>query len=646
MIPQDTVNLILDTARVEDIVGDFVTLKRAGASYKACCPFHDEKTPSFVVTPSKGIYKCFGCGKAGGPVQFLMDHEQYTYVEALRYIAKRYHIDIQEEEASPEEIQQRQHTESLHVVMDFAQKFYTSQLQTTEGRAVGMAYYSSRGLTPESVQRFGLGWAPASRTALIDAALAAGFKMELLEEAGLVKVNDDGTRIDKFRGRVTFPIHTVSGRVVAYSCRALSSEVSPKYVNSPDTPLYSKTRSLLGIFYAKAAIAKQDRCYLVEGNLDVITLQQLGIENVVASCGTSLTVEQIRLIHRFTSNLTIMYDGDKAGIKAAIRGIDMVLGEGMNVKVVFLPDGEDPDSFGRKHTLEEFKAFLDAEQKDFISFECDLLLEEAAGDPVKKAALINDVADSISRIPDEVTRSVYVQSTSERFGIEQDILFRRIISTRKKALEDARKDAERSERVSRSVSEPQPEARQAPVWTLESKVVAPFEKDILHFLLRHGRSPLVFPTDSPYSSGEEKYTVCSFLRAAMGADALVNTAYRAVFDAYVQMYDSGMNSDDAILRRLLDSEDRMVAEIAGDVAMDKYQLTLESLKASLTTTESWLVSSLPKVILHWQQARVQEWINSVLKRMEEPEADQMELMRDLMKFQGIQKQIKEKLDKE
>lgn len=636
MIPQETVNLILDTARVEDIVGDFVSLKRAGASYKACCPFHDEKTPSFVVTPAKGIYKCFGCGKAGGPVQFLMDHEQYTYVEALRYIAKRYHIDIQEEEASPEEILQKQHMESLHVVMDFAQKFYTEQMDTPEGKAVAMAYYANRGLTPESVKKFGLGWAPNGRTKFMDAALAAGFKMEILQEAGLVKVAEDGTVSDKFKGRVTFPIHTVSGRVVAYSCRTLSADVSPKYINSADTPLYSKTRSLLGLYYAKAAIAKHDKCYLVEGNLDVITLQQLGIENVVASCGTSLTVEQIRLIHRFTSNLTIMYDGDKAGIKAALRGIDMVLAEGMNLKVVFLPDGEDPDSYGRKHSLEEFKAFLDAGEKDFIEFKCDLLLEEAAGDPVKKAALINDVADSISRIPDEVTRTVYVQGTAEKFGIEQDILVRRILDTRRKALEDRRKDTSPAVR-----EEPAMPAHQV---VFNNRTLAPYERDILHFLIRHGRSTLVFPTDSPYYEPDVRRTVCEFIRGAMGSDTLVNEAYRAAFDQYVALYDAN-TPEDQMLRKMLDSPDRTVAMVVNDVAMEKYQLTLERLKASLTTTDSWLVASLPRVILSWQAARVQDWIDADLRRMAEPEADQLALMQDIMKFQKLQKQIKEKLEK-
>lgn len=637
MIPQETVNLILDTARVEDIVGDFVSLKRAGASYKACCPFHDEKTPSFVVTPAKGIYKCFGCGKAGGPVQFLMDHEQYTYVEALRYIAKRYHIDIQEEEASPEEILQKQHMESLHVVMDFAQKFYTDQMDTPEGKAVAMTYYSNRGLTPESVRKFGLGWAPNGRTKLMDAALAAGFKMEILQEAGLVKVAEDGTVSDKFKGRVTFPIHTVSGRVVAYSCRTLSADVSPKYINSADTPLYSKTRSLLGLYYAKAAIAKHDKCYLVEGNLDVITLQQLGIENVVASCGTSLTVEQIRLIHRFTSNLTIMYDGDKAGIKAALRGIDMALAEGMNLKVVFLPDGEDPDSYGRKHSLAEFKAFLDSGEKDFIEFKCDLLLEEAAGDPVKKAALINDVADSISRIPDEVTRTVYVQGTAEKFGIEQDILVRRILDTRRKALEDSRKDT--SPVAREEASQPlQPQV------VLNNRTLAPYERDILHFLIRHGCSPLVFPTDSPYYEPDVRRTVCEFIRGAMGSDTLVNEPYRAAFEEYVALYDA-RTPEDQILRKMLDSPDRTVALVVQDVAMEKYQLTLERLKASLTTTDSWLVASLPKVILSWQAARVQDWIDADLRRMVEPEADQLALMQDIMKFQKLQKQIKEKLEK-
>ena len=356
MIPQDTVSLILDTARIEDVVGDFVTLKRRGANYVACCPFHNEKTPSFYVSPSKGIYKCFGCGKAGSAVGFVMEHEHCSYVEALRWLAAKYHIDIVEEEESADEIARRQRRESLLLVSEFAQKFYASQLQTPEGRSVGLAYFRKRGLEDATIARFGLGWAPSGKTALVDAATAAGYKMEYLLAAGLAVQHEDGSVTDKFRERVMFPIHSVSGRVLAFSGRTLHADNPAKYVNSPETEIYIKSRNLLGIWFAKGEIARSGKCILVEGNVDMVTLHQLGITNVVASCGTSLTVEQIRLIHKFTENATIMYDGDSAGIHAALRGINLFLAEGLNVKVVLLPEGEDPDSFARKHTLEEMQS--------------------------------------------------------------------------------------------------------------------------------------------------------------------------------------------------------------------------------------------------------------------------------------------------
>ena len=412
MIPRETVSLILDTARIEDVVGDFVTLKRRGANYVACCPFHNEKTPSFYVSPAKGIYKCFGCGKSGSAVGFVMEHEHSSYAEALRYLAQKYKIDIVEEEETAEEIALRQRRESLLLVSEFAQKFFAEQLTTPEGRAIGYAYLRGRGLEDETIRRFGLGWAPSGRTALIDAAKEAGYKLEYLLAAGLAVQREDGTVVDKFRERVMFPIHSVSGRVLAFSGRTLHADNPAKYVNSPETEIYVKSRQLLGIWFAKAEIARSGKCILVEGNVDMVTLHQLGITNVVASLGTSLTVEQIRLIHKFTENVTIMYDGDSAGIHAALRGLGLVLQEGLNVKIVLLPEGEDPDSFGRKHTLQEVQDYIAAGERDFIEFKTDLLLSEAGTDPLKKAELINDIADTIAQIPDAVKRSVYVETVA------------------------------------------------------------------------------------------------------------------------------------------------------------------------------------------------------------------------------------------
>ena len=445
MIPQETVNLILDTARIEDVIGDFVTLKRRGGSYVACCPFHSEKTPSFYVTPSKGIYKCFGCGKAGSAVGFIMEYEHLSYVEALRYLAKKYGIEIVEEDLTPEVLAARQRNESLMLVSEFAGKFFKEQLNTKEGHSIGYAYFRSRGLEDETIEKYGLGWAPKGHKAFTEAARKEGYKDEYLFETGLCAQREDGSLYDRFSDRVMFPIHSVSGRVIAFGGRTLVTDKSvAKYVNSKESEIYVKSRSLYGIYFAKSEISKQDKVYLVEGYLDVLSMHQIGITNTVASSGTSLTVEQIRLMKRFTDNVTIMYDGDSAGIHAALRGIDMVLKEGMNVKIVLLPDGDDPDSFSRKHTLEEVQQFIASHEQDFIGFKTDLLLGDAGDDPLKKANIINEIADTISVIPDMVKRSVYVDSCAAKFKIESDILFARIRSTREKALIEEKAEADRA----------------------------------------------------------------------------------------------------------------------------------------------------------------------------------------------------------
>ena len=340
MIPQETVNRILDVAQIEDVVGDFVTLKRAGATYKACCPFHNEKTPSFVVSPSKGIFKCFGCGKSGTAVGFVMEHESLSYVEALKYLARKYHIEVVEKEETAEDIANRQRNESLMLVSEYAGKFFVDNMQTPDGQVIAYQYFKSRGLEDETIRKYGLGWAPVDRSAFVQKARAAGYKEEYLLDTGLCKKFDDGRVVDTFYDRVIFPIHSLQGRVIAFGGRTLKSDKTiPKYVNSKETEIYVKSKSLYGIYFAKNEISRQDKCILVEGYLDVLSMHQLGITNVVASSGTSLTVEQIRLIKKFTDNITIIYDGDSAGIKAALRGTDLVLKEGMKVKVILLPDG-------------------------------------------------------------------------------------------------------------------------------------------------------------------------------------------------------------------------------------------------------------------------------------------------------------------
>ena len=662
MIPQETVNLILDTAQIVDVVGDYVTLKRRGANFVACCPFHNEKTPSFYVSPSKGIYKCFGCGKAGTAVGFVMEQEHCSYVEALRYLARKYHIEIVEEEESAEEIARRQRSESLLLVSEFARKFFSDQLKDGEGRAVGYQYYRSRGIEDATIERWGLGWAPSGRTALVDAARAAGYKDEYLLGAGLAVQGEDGSLADKFRERVMFPIHSVSGRVIAFSGRTLRSDNPAKYVNSPETEIYIKSRNLLGIYFAKSDIAREDRCILVEGNVDVVMMHQLGITNVVASCGTSLTVEQVRLIKKFTENITVMYDGDSAGIHAAERAVPMILAEGMNVRVVLLPDGDDPDSFSRKHSRDEVREFIAANEKDFVVFKTEKLLGQAAGDPLKKAGLINDIADTIAQIPDAVKRSTYAEVTAQQFGIEVSILFDRIARTRRKLQEDALKAAEREERRRQNglppsawetvTAEPEPAPVQPVVARVEeeNRILAPAERDLLYFLLRHGCDELDFESDSDYYSGSEqdKPSVADFIRDAFSdGTQMANSAYNAVYEAYYALYDEGLGQQE-IVKGLLDSADRRVAEVASQLSTEKYRLTIQAFENAMTTKASWLVTQVPRAILGYAERRMQDRYETLRRELPEAETEQREtaILQEMVKIQSAQRRIKQKMGRE
>lgn len=638
MIPQETVDQILDAARIEEVVGDFVTLKRRGANFVACCPFHNEKTPSFYVSPSKGLYKCFGCGKGGTALGFVMEQEHCSYVEALRYLARRYHIEVKEEEESAEAIAARQKSESLLLVSEFAQKFFAEQLLKGEGRSVGYAYFKSRGLEDETISRFGLGWAPSGRTALIDAATAAGYKLEYLIDAGLAVRREDGSCVDKFRERVMFPIHSLSGRIIAYSGRTLRSDNPAKYVNSPETEIYIKSRNLLGIYFAKSEISRLDRCILVEGNIDMVMMHQLGIRNVVASCGTSLTVEQIRLIHKFTSNVTIMYDGDSAGIHAALRGIPMVLAEGMDVQIVLLPDGEDPDSYARSHTLEQVQEYIDSNSRDFITFKSDLLLSEAAGDPLKKAQLINDIADTIAAIPDPVKRSTYVDDTAMKFGVESSLLFRRIQQQRKSRSSEA------------PLAKSGPEETPAEAWTEENRTLAPSERDLISLLLTYGCDELEFESDSEFYGGENapKPTVADFIRDALENDGTImaNKAYAATYAAYFEKYDEGLSGDE-ILKCLMDSVDRQVAEVAASLSTQKYLITIRDFEKSLTTRSSWLVTQVPRAILCYGESIIRDRMEQLKRKIAQSKDDiQLDLMQQMLALQNTQRKIKQKIGRE
>ena len=511
MIDQATIDRILDAAQIVDVVSEFVTLKRAGVNYKGLCPFHNEKTPSFVVSPSKGLCKCFSCGKGGNVVHFIMEHEQLNYYEALKWLANKYHIEVKERELSDEEKQAQNDRESMFVVNDFANNYFQNLLHNhIDGQSIGLAYFRQRGFRDDIIRKFQLGYSLNERDALAKEAKRKGFKEEFLEKTGLCYRRDnDGQLRDRFWGRVMFPVHTLSGKVIAFGGRVLKTDGKvAKYVNSPESEIYHKSNELYGIYFAKQAIVRDDRCFLVEGYTDVISMHQAGIENVVASSGTSLTSGQIRLIHRFTNNITVLYDGDGAGIKASIRGIDMLLEEGMNIKVVLLPDGEDPDSFARKHNATDYKAYINSHEVDFIRFKTNLLLEEVGNDPIKRAGLIGDIVRSISVIPENIVRSVYIRECSQLLQVEEKLLVQEVnkLMTRTKEEKQAaaekqrQREAAKAERIQQNVPAPDGEV---PVELLGSPAPPPMEGlDVPPPPMDEGGGASIPPPSVPFPSEE------------------------------------------------------------------------------------------------------------------------------------------------
>jgi len=424
LISKNTIDTVFETARVEEVIGDFVNLKKSGTNYKGLSPFSNERSPSFMVSPVKQIWKDFSSGKGGNSVAFLMEHEHFSYPEAIRYLARKYNIEIEETEQSDEMKEQANEKESMYLVSEFAQKYFQDvMLNSDEGQAIGYSYFKERGFTGDTIKKFGLGYSPEEWDAFTKEALGKAYKLDYLDKTGLTIVREDGRHVDRFRGRVMFPIQSMSGRVLGFGGRILGNDKkAAKYLNSPESDIYHKSKVLYGINHAKQAIAKQDNCYLVEGYTDVIQMHQAGIENVVSSSGTALTPDQIRLINRLTKNITVLFDGDAAGLRASIRGIDLILEEGMNVKVCTFPDGDDPDSFARKTPYDELIEYLDANAKDFIQFKASLLMDEAKNDPVKKAGLIRDMVGSIAKIPDRIQREVYVQETARIMDISEQVL--------------------------------------------------------------------------------------------------------------------------------------------------------------------------------------------------------------------------------
>lgn len=665
MIDQATIDRIIDAAQIVDVVSDFVTLRKRGVNYVGLCPFHDDKTPSFYVSPAKGLCKCFSCGKGGNPVHFIMEHEQMSYPEALKYLAKKYGIEIKERELSNEEKLMQSERESLFIVNNFARDYFQNILRNhVDGRSIGMAYLRNRGFRDDIIEKFQLGYCTESHDALAQEALKKGYKKEFLIKTGLCYETDDHRLRDRFWGRVIFPVHTLSGKVVAFGGRVLASAtkgVKVKYVNSPESEIYHKSNELYGIYFAKQAIVKQDRCFLVEGYTDVISMHQSGIENVVASSGTALTAGQIKLIHRFTNNMTVLYDGDAAGIKASIRGIDMLLEEGMNIKVCLLPDGDDPDSFARKHNATAFQEFIREHETDFIRFKTNLLLEDAGKDPIKRAELIGNLVQSISVIPEAIVRDVYIKECAQLLRVEDKLLVSEVAKRREMQAEKRAEQAERERRSANAartnatagtaaVPPPAVQGNNVPATTAadvppfppqdaEYEAPAPFppeddytsfipqegkegqefykfERLILQMIVRYGEKVMCNVADE--EGKEIPVSVIEYVVNDLKADELAfhNPLHRQILtEASAHLHDQGFTAE----RYFLAHPDAAISRLSVELISNRYQLSKYHYKSQkVVSEEERLVELVPMLMVNFKYAIVSEELKHILFALQDP----------------------------
>ena len=578
MIDQETIQRIMDAARIEEVIGDFVSLKKRGANHIGCCPFHNEKTPSFYVSPSKGIYKCFGCGEAGDVVAFLKKHEHFTYPEALIYLAKKYNIEVHEEEQTPEQRERQTERDALFHLSEFAQQYFADLLYNDEmGRAIGLSYFHSRGLSDEVIKRFGLGFCLDEWSAFTDHARRSGYSDAVLEKTGLTIFKEDTRKsYDRFRGRVMFPIYSISGRVLGFSGRILSSEKqAAKYVNSPDSDIYNKSRTLYGLYQARSAISKANRCYLVEGNIDVISMHQSGVENTVASCGTSLTVEQIRLIKRYTPNVTVLYDGDSAGIKAALRAVDLLFTEGMHVRVVLFPDGEDPDSYAQKNGSAALQDYLAAHEDNFVMFKTRVLLDSVKNDPIRKAELVKETVQTIALVPDLLERTEYVAQCSTLLGVPEEVLAselsKSINRNRQKAYEE--KPAAQSVEPAALPEQALPVAQPAQSATPAMAPPDPREKHLISLLLNYGDHPIEL-TQHDESGVPHLYTypLSELIVNDLQADDLnfSHPLCQRIYEYFSHAIDEGQPVDPTLFITI---DDEPLRQFAISLMMDTYRIS-------------------------------------------------------------------------
>ncbi|MBO7161041.1 MAG: DNA primase [Paludibacteraceae bacterium] len=618
MIDEATKQRILDAAKIEEVVGDFVTLRRRGVNLIGLCPFHNEKTPSFTVSPSKNICKCFGCGKGGTPVNFIMQHEHLSYPDALRYLAKKYNIEIVEKELTAEEMQARTKRESMMALNEFAGRYFVDQLwRTEEGQSVGLAYFRERGFSDAILQKFQLGYSQNQYHAFSDEAIKSGFSATVLNDVGLATRSDRGGMVDRFRGRVMFPVHSLSGRIVAFGGRVLvQTEKSAKYVNSPESEIYHKSNELYGIYFAKESMVQNDAVYLVEGYTDVLSMHEAGIQNVVASSGTSLTQGQIRMIHRFTSNITVLYDGDAAGIKASIRGIDLLLEEGMNVKVVLLPDGDDPDSFAKKHNANELIEYIKEHQVDFIQFKSGLLLEDAGNDPIKKSQLINDIVQSIAVIPDAITRSLYIQECAIRFSVRESLLGEAVQKLRQQ------------KQVQKPVQEP------APIANATASVIVPIEPEIaqkagaelpytynqeqviMRYLVNYGKCNLSFYDAE--SNEHIQIPLATYVDLMLAEDEMP-----LQFPLHVQLLQEALQVEQTDLRTyFLNHTNLSIQNYVFSLVEDKYEHCRNSKDEDPNKLTSQLSQEMPQVILEFKLRTVKGRLKEVSEAIKQAQVQQ------------------------
>ena len=615
MIDRITIDKIRSAANIYDIVKEFVTLKKAGANYKGLCPFHDEKTPSFIVSPSKQLFKCFSCGEGGDAVGFIMKHEQMTYPEALKWIAKRYGIEVREKEETEEEKKESSEREAMFAANQWARDYFTDTLyNNVEGVAIGMAYFRARGFRDDIIKKFQLGFCLPERDAMAQAALKRGYAEEYLVKTGLCVKTEDGKLLDRYHGRVIFPVHTISGRVVAFGGRVLNTEKQKnvgKYVNSPESSIYNKSHELYGLYLAKHAITKYDRCFLVEGYTDVISMHQAGIENVVSSSGTSLTIGQIRLLRRFTHNITLLYDGDAAGIKASLRGIDLLLAEGMNIKVVLLPEGEDPDSFARNNNAQKYWEYIEAHQTDFIRFKTNLLLKDAESDPQKRSEVIRDIVNSIAVIPDRIVRQTYISQCAEQVKMEERIIAAEV---GKQMHQNNRPEGSQAQE-GKQEEQPSVPATNTILRGMADSSQKEFE--LVKAIIRHG-SAFLFTEES--EDGEKTdWTVASYIAADLEADgiSLQTPLYAQILNEATALVDTEEQKY-VSLHYFMQAETPEIQQLATQVAEDNYTLSKKQLEEH-NPDENRLVELIPHLLNEYKFHIVESRLKELLLELRNPE---------------------------